>query len=103
QHYWTNSLRSNVIYGETQVTNTAFQPKTTYHKSQYGGVNVIWNPFGSLEIGAQYLYGWKELKDGERGNPFRIQISMKYSFIKVDRDKEKVLAANSETNQKTKD
>ena len=106
QHYWSKSLRSNVIYGQAQVTNTAFQPKSTFHKTQYGSVNVIWNPFGSLEVGAQYHYGWKELKDGEKGNASRFQLSLKYSFVKVDRDKklvasEKAKATDEQT--KTKD
>jgi hypothetical protein len=103
QHYWTSSLRSNVIYGQTQVTNTAFQTKSTYHKSQYGSVNLIWNPFGSLEVGAQYHYGWKDLKDGEKGNASRFQISAKYSFVKVDRDKKMVASANSENPTKAKE
>src|SRR5262249_51885497 len=54
QHYWTDRLRSNLIYGFTQVTNTAFQAGATFHESQYGSANVIWNPFGSLEFGLQY-------------------------------------------------
>jgi len=103
QHYWTSSIRTNVIYGQTQVTNTAFQPKTTYHKSQYGSVNIIWNPFGSLEVGAQYHYGWKELKDGASGNASRFQISAKYSFVKVDRDKKLIASAGSEKPAKEKD
>src|SRR5262245_23676878 len=103
QHYWTSSIRMNVIYGKTQVTNTAFQPKTTDHKSQYGSVNMIWNPFGSLEIGAQYHYGWKDLKDGQSGNASRFQISAKYSFVKIDRDKKPVASANSEKTTKGQD
>ena len=103
QHYWTKTFRSNLIYGEALVTNTAFQPNTTFHKSQYGSANLIWNPFGSLEVGIQYHHGWKELKDGERGNASRFQISAKYSFVKIDRDKKQMASTNSEPPAKTKE
>jgi hypothetical protein len=87
QHYWTKSLRSNVVYGFAQVQKTAFQPQSTFHKSDYSAANVIWNPFGSLNVGAEFLYGWQVLKNGQEGNAPRIQFSAKYSFVKIDRDK----------------
>jgi hypothetical protein len=87
QHYWNKNLRSNLVYGFAQVQNTAFQPGTTYHKSDYSAANIIWNPFGSLNVGGEFLYGWQVLKNGHTGNAPRIQLSAKYSFVKVDRDK----------------
>jgi len=48
QHYWASKVRSSAIYGFDQVTNTAFQPGSTYHKSNYTAGNLIWNVFGSL-------------------------------------------------------
>jgi hypothetical protein len=87
QHYWTKNLRSNVVYGYVQAHNTAFQPGSAFHKSDYGAGNLIWNPFGSLNVGAEFLYGWQVLKNGQEGNSPRIQFSAKYSFVKIDRDK----------------
>ncbi len=88
QHYWDKRLRSSFVYGFAQVQNTAFQPGATYHKSDYTAANLIWNPFGSLNFGSEFLYGWQVLKNGSTGNAPRIQLSAKYSFVKVDRDKE---------------
>jgi hypothetical protein len=87
QHYWNKNLRSNLVYGFVQVQNTAFQPGSTFHKSDYSAGNLIWNPFGSLNIGAEFLYGWQVLKNGHTGTAPRIQFSAKYSFVKIDRDK----------------
>ncbi|HET8924112.1 MAG TPA: DcaP family trimeric outer membrane transporter [Candidatus Acidoferrum sp.] len=87
QHYWNKSLRSNLVYGHAQVQNTGFQPKSTYHKSEYTAANLIWNPFGSLNVGAEFLYGRQVLKSGQTGNAPRIQFSAKYTFVKIDRDK----------------
>ena len=80
QHWWTSHVRSSVIYGFVQVDNTAFQPGTTFHKSNYAAGNLIWNPFGSLNIGAEYLYGWTRRKDGTGANTPRFMFSAKYNF-----------------------
>lgn len=87
QHYWSKGLRSNLVYSYAHAQNTAFQPGSTFHKSDYFAGNLIWNPFGSLNVGAEYLYGWQVLKNGKTGNAPRFQVSLKYSFVKVDRDK----------------
>ncbi|WP_158750385.1 DcaP family trimeric outer membrane transporter [Acidobacterium sp. S8] len=83
QHYWTKSVRSSVVYGFAQVENTDFQPGSTYHKSDYSAANLIWNPIGSFNVGAEFLYGWQVLKDGQSGNAPRIQFSAKYNFVNL--------------------
>ena len=42
----------------------------------------MWNPFGSLTLGTEFLYGWRVNKDGSSGNAPRIMLSAKYNFIK---------------------
>ena len=42
--------------------------------------NVIWNPYGSLSFGAEFMYGWVQQKDGEHANAARIQLSGRYAF-----------------------
>jgi len=86
QHYWAKAMRSNIVYGHAQIENTEFQPAKTFHKSDYTAANLIWNPFGSLNVGAEFLYGWQVLKNGQTGNAPRIQFSAKYNFVKVDPD-----------------
>ena len=48
---------------------------------------MIWNPYGSLNVGAEFLYGWAMEQNGLKANAPRIQFSAKYSFVKVDADK----------------
>ena len=87
QHYWLKKLRSSAVYSYAAVNNTAFflvtTPKT-YNHATYAGSNLIWNPFGSLNIGAEFLYGWAMKQNGLKANAPRIQFSAKYSFVKVD-------------------
>jgi len=84
QHFWFSRLRSNVIYGFAQVADTEAEPGSTFHQSNYTAGNLIWNPFGSLNLGAEFLYGWRVNKDGSKGNAPRIMFSAKYNFVKTE-------------------
>jgi len=83
QHYWTPVLRSNATFGFVQVQNTLFQPGNTYHKSIYSSVNLIWTPVGSLDLGAEFIYGWVQDKNGTTGDAPRIQFTGRYRFVKL--------------------
>jgi hypothetical protein len=85
QHYWLDTLRSSVVYGYSHVRNTGVQPDSTYRTSHYAAGNLIWNLFGALDVGAEYLFGRTEHKDGQAANASRVQVSTKYAFVRVDR------------------
>lgn len=83
QHFWSSRVRSSIMYSFVQVQNTEAQPGSTYDQGNYTAGNLIWNPFGSLTVGAEFLYGWRDNKDGSTGNAPRIQFSAKYNFIRA--------------------
>jgi hypothetical protein len=83
QHYWTPVLRSSATGSYVKVDNTAFQAANTYHRSTYSSVNLIWNPVGSLDVGAEFLYGWVQEKSGATANDPRFQITGRYTFVKL--------------------
>lgn len=83
QHFWTSKLRSSLVYGFVQVQNTDFQPGSVFHQSNYSAANLIWNPIGSLNVGAEFLYGWRVNKDGSSGNAPRIMFSARYNFVRT--------------------
>jgi DcaP outer membrane protein len=83
QHYWSPVVRSNATFGFVQVQNTEFQPANTYHKSTYSSLNLIWNPVGSLNLGAEFLYGWVQEKSGAHANDPRFQLTGRYTFVKL--------------------
>jgi DcaP outer membrane protein len=90
QHYWLKTLRSSVIYSYAGVNNTALFSSTapaTYNHATYTGSNLIWNPYGSFNVGAEFLYGWAMEQNGLKANAPRVQFSAKYSFVKVDADR----------------
>ena len=82
QHYWFKQLRSSAVYGFVQVQNTGLQPGSTFHKSDYTAANLIWNPFGSFNVGTEFLYGWVVDKNRSTANAPRFMFSAKYNFIK---------------------
>ena len=86
QHYWSRRLRSSAIYSYAAVNDTDLAAPTTYNHATYTGANLIWNPGGSLNVGAEFLYGWTMLQNGSSVNAPRIQFSAKYSFVKVEPD-----------------
>jgi len=88
QHYWFRALRSSLVYGYAAVDNTNFVPTppatfNPFSHSNYSAVNLIWNPIGSLNVGAEFLYGGQILKDGSFAYAPRIQFSAKYSFVRT--------------------
>lgn len=83
QHYWNPRMRSSVTLGYVKVQNTDFQPGSTYHESRYSGVNLIWNPIGSLDIGAEFVYGWVEDKSGADADAPRFRLTARYNFVKL--------------------
>lgn len=86
QHYWRKTLRSSAVYSYAAVNNAALAAPGTYNHGTYTAGNVIWNPHGSLNIGAEFLYGWVMEQSGQKANDPRIQFSAKYSFVKVTKD-----------------
>ena len=86
QHYWLKNLRSSAVYSYAAVNDTDLAAPTTYNHATYTGANLIWNPYGSLNVGAEFLYGWAMEQNHESANAPRIQFSVKYNFIKVQAD-----------------
>lgn len=87
QHYWAKTVRSSVVYSYAGVSNSDRAVVTTFNHSTYTAANVIWNPYGSLNVGAEFLYGWTVRQNRQKANAPRIQFSAKYSFVKVDADR----------------
>ena len=86
QHYWQKRLRSSAFYSYASVNNTDLASPTTYNHATYTGTNLIWNAIGSLNVGAEFLYGWSMDQNHKSANAPRIQFSAKYNFVKVGED-----------------
>jgi len=81
-HRWPRRLRSTVVFGYSGIDNTAAQAATAYKDGYYASGNLLFNPFGSLNVGFEYLYGSHEQKDGGKGTASRIQFAAKYDLYR---------------------
>ena len=82
QHHWTSILRSTVSYGYLRINNTAMDPGTNYHWSNYATVNLIVQPRVNLLYGIEYIYGDVVRKDGFKWIAPRFQASVTYYINK---------------------
>ena len=80
QHWWTNSLRSNLVYGYVDADNPAYVPATSLDNTTYFAADLIWNPYKNITVGFEYLYGELENFDGSRGSTNRFLWSTKVNF-----------------------
>lgn len=87
QHYWLKNLRSSATYSYAAVNDTDLAAPTTYNHGTYTAANLIWNPFGSLNVGAEFLYGWTMEQSHQSANAPRIQFSAKYNFVRVHKNR----------------
>ena len=84
QHYWSETLRSTLTYGYLKVDSKEYRFTTDFYRSDYGAVNLIWNPRGtSFNFGVEYLYGDQVLRTGRSGHANRVQISIQYDLLKL--------------------
>jgi hypothetical protein len=81
-HYWTPKLRSTGVAGYLGMSPKSFQSPTSFKETQYYSANLIWNPYGSLNVGAELLYGNNKTFDGNHANDTRIQMSVQYDFVR---------------------
>lgn len=81
-HYWTPKVRTTAVAGLLDVDNKWFQPGDAFARSQYYSANLIWNPYGSLALGVEYMYGKLKSFDGTERSADRLQMSVQYDFVR---------------------
>jgi hypothetical protein len=86
QHYWSKLIRSTFSYGYTEINNTAADPGTNYNKSHYATGNLMVQPTPSFLVGAEYIYGSLERKNGFKWIAPRIQASVTYYLNKYPKE-----------------
>jgi hypothetical protein len=85
-HYWSKMIRTSFSYGYTRINNTAYDPGTNYHISNYATGNLIFQPTVRFLYGAEYIYGSLKRKDNFEWVAPRIQGSITYYINKYPRE-----------------
>jgi hypothetical protein len=64
------------------MSNQPSQPAMAFANSQYYSANLIWNPWGSLNVGVEVLYGRYRTFDGDSANDTRLQASAQHDLVR---------------------
>jgi hypothetical protein len=80
QHFWTNSWRSNLVFGYTSARNPTFMEAERLDSTTYLAGNIIWTPWKPVTFGFEYLYGRRENVDGASNNSSRFLFSSRFTF-----------------------
>ena len=80
QHFWSDKFRSNLVYGYVNSDPPAFLSGDTFDNTSYAAADLIWNPYKSLDVGIEYLWGRRENKDGAAGTSNRFLFSTRFIF-----------------------
>jgi len=81
QHFWTDNLRSTLVYSLAErdndlqyVTNTAEKRYQSVH------ANLMWSPVPRVDVGVEYIWGYRELENGDDGDMNRVQAGFQFNF-----------------------
>ena len=86
QHRWTDTLRSNLVYGRIrndyvqQVTGGLGSAGSNTQDYWTVHANLIWTPVPNVNIGVEYIYGFNGIVNSANGELHRIQVSFQYAF-----------------------
>jgi hypothetical protein len=81
RHLWNDKWRSNIMYGTNSVDYTDdVQAAGLNDNATSMHVNLIHKVLPKLDIGAEFIYGEREIVNGTDGDFTRFQVSAKYAF-----------------------
>jgi hypothetical protein len=83
-HYWSDHLSTSVGWSMNKLDNLSFQAPDAFQTGQYASINLLYTPDPRLLMGAEFLWGEREDKGGNKGDDMRLQVTFKYSFSTVD-------------------
>jgi hypothetical protein len=81
RHMFTPKLRTNLMFARSDYDNdTAFTGLAATKEVQSVRANIFYSPYPKLDIGAELMYGQREVESGLDGDLTRLQFTTKYSF-----------------------
>lgn len=81
RHVWSPAWRSNLTWSAQSVDNDlSLIGVTTNRSARSVRGNLIWTPLPALDLGAEVMFGERELESGATGDLTRLQIFAKYGF-----------------------
>jgi hypothetical protein len=81
QHFWTDTLRSTLVYSLAERDND-LQYVTDTAEKRYQSVhaNLMWSPVPRVDMGIEYIWGYREIENREDGDMNRVQAGFQFNF-----------------------
>ena len=79
-HPWSEQWSSSLGYSEHRQDNSGGQLGTAFRKGAYSSANLLFSPTKNLTVGAEFVWGQLDLKDGSSAVHYRLQFSTKVTF-----------------------
>ena len=83
QYNFSKRVFASATYSQSRLFTEdcyAHFNETQYKKGQYLVANVFWNVSHNLQVGAEYLHGWRENFNDVNREANRINLSAQYNF-----------------------
>ncbi len=81
-HQWAPQWKSTISYGYVNAETEAILGDEAYAGSQYGSVNVIWQPTTSFRMGLEYLYGARTTRGVGTQTGQRLDFVIRYDLVR---------------------
>jgi hypothetical protein len=64
-----------------KIDNTSLQTPSSFHKGQYGLVNLLHYPVKNVMVGGEFQWGRRDnFADGFQVDDYRVQFGFRYNF-----------------------
>ena len=74
-------IRTDRIGSETsQTRDPGFLDGDAYKTTTYLAADLVWNPWKTVTLGGEYLWGRREVNDGASGTDSRFLLSSRFDF-----------------------
>jgi len=81
RHFWKSNLRSSILYSYASRDNdTDYVANTVDEQYQSLHANLIWSPVSRVNIGAEYIWAYRELENNKDGDMNRLLFSFQFNF-----------------------
>ena len=80
QHWWTDTIRSNAVFGWVDMDNNSDLTADDLDRTFYTSGNIVWSPYKQVDIGLEYLWGQRRNVNHDIGSANRIQATTHFSF-----------------------
>ena len=80
RHAFSPKLRTNLIYARSDYDNDSILGPLVTKSVQSIRGNIFYSPLPKVDVGAELMYGVREIEDGRKGDISRLQFTTKYSF-----------------------